>query len=56
MFDFIRTEFLGMFGLAVFAFIIGLSIWGIYTGRRIPRVALSILLIIGIGGVLFVVQ
>ena len=50
MFDFIRPEFFDIFGLAVFAFIVGVSIWGIRTGRAMPRLALSILLVIGISG------
>lgn len=50
-FNFLRPEFFDIFGLAVFSFIIILSLWGLITKKKLPEWSLITLLIIGILGI-----
>ncbi len=50
MFSFIKPEFFDLFGIVVFLFIMSISIWGLKTNKKIPKWALTVLLIIGILG------
>ena len=48
--NFPKAEFFDVFGMAAFAFITIISIWGIKTQKSFPKWSLTILLIIGILG------
>jgi len=52
MFSFIKPEFFDLFGIVVFLFIFCISMWGLKTNKKIPKWVLTVLLIIGILGLI----